>query len=133
MEEQLQNLNDFQPGDKVRIRSGPRTGARGIICSQVDGLLEIEIGINDTVRVNVEEITNYSRAARRAWKAMPKRAGRPQLAVPRKKMVSMRLDVDVWEQLGRAVELGLISSREQALNTWLREHLDILFGEAPRM
>ncbi len=61
---------------------------------------------------------------------MPKRAGRPSLPVPRKKMVSIRIDVDVWNRLGEAVELGLIPSREEAVNAWLHQHLDTLFGES---
>ena len=130
MEEQLQNLHDFQPGDKVRIRSGPRAGARGIICSQVDGLLEIEIGINDTMRVNAEEITNYSRAARRAWKAMPKRAGRPKGQKPTKRMISMRLDADVWNLLQEATERGLLPNREKAVNDWVREQVVLLLSKS---
>lgn len=79
-----------------------------------------------SIRVEQKEITNYSLAARRAWQKMPKRAGRPQSPSPRKKMVSMRMDVDVWDRLGEAVELGILVSREEAVNTWLREKLDTL-------
>jgi hypothetical protein len=39
-------------------------------------------------------------------------------------MVSLRVDVDVWKALGRAADLGLITSREQAVNEWLRERLE---------
>jgi hypothetical protein len=126
MGEQLQNPEGFQPGDKIRIRTGPYKGARGIIQSQLNGQLEIQLDTSDIVYVELDEITNYSLAARRAWQVMPKRAGRPQLPTPRKKMVSIRLDVDVWERLGEAVELGLINSREEAVNIWLREKLDVL-------
>jgi uncharacterized protein (DUF4415 family) len=128
MGEQLQNSDGFHPGDKIRIRNGPFAGARGIILVEVDGLLEIQLDESEsnTLTLPVEDITNYSLAARRAWKVMPKRAGRPQLPIPRKKMVSMRLDVDVWDRLGDAVELGLITSREEAVNFWLREKLDAL-------
>src|SRR5579863_3559689 len=128
MGEQLPNPDGFHLGDKIRIRNGPFAGARGIIHAEVDGLLEILLDESEsnTVTVFVEDITNYSLAARRAWQIMPKRAGRPQLAAPRKKMVSMRLDVDVWNRLGEAVELGLIHSREEAVNAWLREKLDVL-------
>ncbi len=129
MEEQLRDINDFQPGDKVRIRSGSRTGARGIICNQVDGLLEVEIGTNDIMRVTTEEITNYSLAARRAWKTMPKRAGRPKGQKPVKRMVSMRLDVDVWDMLHEATELGLIPNREKAVNDWVREQVVLLLSK----
>jgi hypothetical protein len=129
MGEQLQDPEGFQPGDKVRIRSGPDKGSRGIIQSESNGLLEVQLDSSDIIYIEPEKITNFSLAARRAWKAMPKQAGRPQLSIPRKKMVSMRLDVDLWNRLGEAVELGFISNREEAVNTWLREQLDKLFEE----
>ncbi len=129
MEEQLQDLNDFQLGDKIRIRSGPHTGARGVIRAEVDGLLKIELDTNEITQVTLEEITNYSRAARRAWKAMPKRAGRPKGQKPVKRMVSMRLDADVWEMLQEAAERGLISNREKAVNDWVREQVVLLLSK----
>jgi len=132
MGEQLQDPSGFQLGGKVRVRTGPHAGARGVIRAELDGLLEIQLDKNDIVTVPVQDVTNFSLAARRAWQVMPKRAGRPQLPLPRKKMVSMRLDVDVWDRLGDAVELGLVPGREQAVNTWLRQQLDLLFREEPR-
>ena len=131
MGEQKQDPSGFQPGDKVRIRSGSYVGAKGIIRAESDELLEIRLDEGGIVSVPAKEVTNYSLAARRAWQVMPKRAGRPQLATPRKKMVSIRIDVDVWNHLGEAVELGLIPNREEAVNTWLRERLDTLFIEEP--
>jgi uncharacterized protein (DUF4415 family) len=131
MGEQPQDPSGFRPGDKIRIRSGIYTGARGIIRAELNGLLEIELDDSKVLSVPAKEVTNYSLAARRAWQVMPKRAGRPQLSTPRKKMVSMRLDVDVWDRLGDAVELGLVPGREQAINTWLRQQLDLLFREDP--
>ncbi len=129
MGEQLQDPSGFQLGDKIRVRSGIYKGTRGVIRAEVDGLLEIQLDEGGIVNIAVKEVTNYSLAARRAWQVMPKRAGRPQLPVPRKKMVSIRLDVDVWNRLGEAVELGLIPGREQAVNTWLRQKLDLLLVE----
>jgi hypothetical protein len=129
MGEQLQSPADFQLGDKIRIRSGPHARTRGTVRSQIDGQLEIQVGDNDIISVPVNDVTNYSLAARRAWKSMPKRAGRPQLAVPRKKMVSMRIDINVWDRLGEAVDLGLIPSKEEAINTWIQEQLDMLLNE----
>src|SRR6266566_5506989 len=129
MGEQPQDPSGFRPGDKIRVRSGIYTGARGIIRAELNGLLEIELDDSKVLSVPAKEVTNYSLAARRAWQVMPKRAGRPQLATPRKKMVSMRLDIDVWDRLGEAVELGLIPSREEAINAWLGQQLDSLFSE----
>lgn len=125
-----QDIVGYYPGDKVRVRVNPHRGLRGVIDAVQDGLLRIRLTTNDVVDLQPEDITNYSLAARRAWESMPKRAGRPPGAGPRKKMVSLRLDAEVWGRLGQAVERGLITSREQAVNIWVRERLDELCGEA---
>ncbi len=44
-------------------------------------------------------------------------------------MVSLRLDIGVWDELGKAVEAGMIRSREAAVNQWLREKLDELWKQ----
>jgi uncharacterized protein (DUF4415 family) len=115
-------------GDKVRVRFGPFAGQRAVVRCVEEGRLELQLETGAAACVAPDEITNYSLAARRAWQAMPKRAGRPpMLPGTRKRMVSIRLDEDVWRRLGRAAEFGLIPSREQAVNLWLREQLDALF------
>ncbi|HYT44075.1 MAG TPA: hypothetical protein VEP90_17175 [Methylomirabilota bacterium] len=125
---QLQNPADFQLGDKIRIRSGPHTGVRGTVRSQIDGQLEVQVGENDIINVPINNVTNYSLAARRAWKAMPKRSGRPQGNKPAKRMVSMRIDPDVWDMLQEAAQHGLIPNREKAVNDWLRERITQLLS-----
>jgi uncharacterized protein (DUF4415 family) len=103
---------------------------RGVIVSEANGRLIVELQGEETVEIAPNEVTNYSLAARRAWAAMPKKAGRPRLDTSgKKKMVSLRIDADLWERLGQAVEAGLIPNRGQAVNTWLREQLDLLLGE----
>lgn len=121
-----QDPNGFRPGDKVRVRVGPHAGARGVVRCQHGSQLIVDLPGTPTIEVSPDEVTNYSLAARRAWAVMPKRAGRPRLEIPRKKMVSMRLDVDLWQRLSQAVEVGLIPSREEAVNRWIRERLDSL-------
>ncbi len=133
MEQQSQEPIGIQTGDKIRIRSGQYSGARGVIQAEVDGILDVLLDEGTRVHIEPQEITNYSLAARRAWQTMPKRAGRPQLSSPRKKMVSMRIDVEVWERLGEAVDLGLIPNREEAVNTWLQERLNALLGSTYKM
>lgn len=125
----MQDPVGYQPGDKVRIRTGSHRGCRGILRGEDMGVLRIELNDGSIALVSASEVTNYSLAARRAWEVMPKQAGRPHLSAPRKKMVSMRLDIEVWKRLGQAAEFGLISSREQAVNTWLIEKLDQLLGD----
>ncbi len=132
MKDQLQDNDSAQIGDKIRIRSGVHAGVRGVVQARAGEFLEIQLEEGSLLQAGPEAFTNFSLAARRAWKAMPKRAGRHQLAVPRKKMVSLRLDIDILEDLDKANKLGLIPNKDQAVNTWLRQQLDILFREGPR-
>ena len=114
---------ECQVGDKVRLRDGAYCGSRGIVSSVGVNMLQIALPDGELIEVTPDVLTNYSLAARRAWKSMPKRSGRPKLPAPRKKMVSLRLDIDVWQLLDRAVSLGLVANREQAVNGWLKEKL----------
>jgi hypothetical protein len=137
MEDQRQEKDDAHIGDKVRIRSGPHAKERGVVQAKVGEFLEIQLDTGPRIQAGPLEITNYSLAARGglsvpAQSVMPKHAGRHQLAVPRKKMVSLRLDIDVLDDLAEATELGLIPNKEQAVNTWLRQQLDLLFRDKPR-
>lgn len=113
-------------GDKVRVRAGDYAGRRGRIEHAKGEGLAIRLDTGDLVKLNAEQITNFSRAARRAWAAMPKHAGRPRGSAPAKRPVNIRLDADVWERLAQAQESGLIKSREQAINGWLRSCLSML-------
>jgi uncharacterized protein (DUF4415 family) len=129
MEEQLQEPIGIQIGDKIRIRSGLYSGMRGIIQAEINGGVEVLLDDGNSIHVEPTDITNYSLAARRAWQKMPKKAGRPQSPTPRKKMVSMRIDVDVWNMLQEAGERGLISNREKAVNDWIREQVILLLAK----
>lgn len=122
-----QDPSGYRVGDKVRVRSGSFAGHRGVIHAEVNDLLVVELAGGEAIQIAAQEITNHSLAARRAWNTMPKEAGRPRFLVPRKKMVSFRVDIDLWARLRQAAEFGLIASREEAINLWLREHLDALF------
>lgn len=123
-----QDPSGHQPGDKVRLRAGEYQGHRGVILGEEEDRVQVELEAGETVNVLPDELTNYSLAARRAWKTMPKKAGRPKAHARQKRPVSFRLDMDVWKDLSRAAELGLIISREQAVNEWLRQALDQLLG-----
>lgn len=114
------------PGDKVRVKQGDHAGKRGIVVAV--GNDDSLILLDDQAQVHVRsvQLTNYSLAARRAWAVMPKRAGRPKSSKPAKKMVSIRLRTDLWDRMETAVQHGLISSREEAVNRWIEERLDHL-------
>src|SRR5690349_6275752 len=116
-------------GDKVRVKQGVHAGQRGVITRlSSDLLIEVELLSKKVVQLTELQLTNYSLAARRAWQRMPKRAGRPKATLSRKKMISLRIDRELWEQLGVAVDAGLIPSREQAVNSWVREHINDLLN-----
>jgi hypothetical protein len=116
----------YRAGDKVRVRSGPYAGHRGIVEGERADLIDVELETGEVIEVQRRMLTNFSLAARRAWAVMPKRAGRPRSSESRKKMVSIRVEIDLWERLERITAAGLISSREEAINTWIREHLERL-------
>lgn len=114
--------SNFRNGDKVRIKVGEHAGQRGLIVGGTASTLTVSAPGGDTVTLEACDITNYSAAARKAWKSMPKKSGRPPAAIV-KRRVSLRIDSDLWDRLAIAVERGTIRSREQAVNDWLRERL----------
>jgi hypothetical protein len=127
MNKPQQDPAGFQIGDKVKIRSGSHAGARGVIQGEDIGLIHVRLETGEVVNLTALEITNFSLAARRAWEVMPKKSGRPTLDEPRKKMVSLRLDVDVIEMLDKASELSLIENKTEAINKCLRTELRRIF------
>lgn len=129
MTQPLEDPEDHRPGDKIRIRVEPWSGTRAFIVAVQDGALDVELPTGELHSILPSEITNYSRAARRAWQTTPKRAGRPRQLGPQKRMVSMRLDTEVWRSLAVAAQMGLIPSREQAVNAWLRERVEALLAQ----
>lgn len=120
-----------RPGDKITVLHGSRQGVRGIV-ENADSKSVIVRFTDGTQTIPLSAILNYSGAARKAWQTRPARAvGRPRDPdLPRKKMVSLRLDAELWQRLGIAVQAGLIRSRESAINEWLQEKLTDL-GELP--
>lgn len=119
-----------QCGDKVRIKAGLHRGVRGVVAEVGRGELRIDLDTGMVAVVTSDDVTNFSLAARRAWRAMPSRSvGRPRMLREPKKQVSLRIDAATWQGLGLAVERGLIPNREKAINEWLREHLDHLLQD----
>ncbi len=113
-------------GDKVRVKTEPHSGERGIVES-VDGeklVIRLE---KSELRLCVlsEQVTNYSLAARKAWVTGPDRA------VGRKKgtklydrvSVTLRFDREVWEQFLGLEDAGVIEDRTGLINKWFREKL----------
>jgi hypothetical protein len=119
-------------GDKVRLKKGPNTGARGVVEALENGKLVVRAeGTDRPVRVLPEEVTNYSLAARKAWVTGPnRRVGRRKgTRLADRVSVTLRLDRELWERFQRLEEAGAIRNRTVVINGWLREKVDELEAE----
>ena len=121
---------DFNKGDKVVILRGEYKGIRGVIRDIQGEKVDVALPEGNAV-LSITTIQNFSSAARKAWRTRPDRAtGRPKdPTLSPKRMVSLRMDLSVWDELGKAVEMKKIRSRESAVNQWLREKLDELWNQ----
>ena len=121
---------DIMKGDKVVVLRGEYRGLRGTV-DDIEGNSVRVVFLDRSALLQISQIQNFSAAARKAWQTRPYRSsGRPKdPALPPKRMISLRLDVGVWDELGKAVEAGMIRSREAAVNQWLRERLDELWKQ----
>lgn len=115
-----------QLGDKVRVKG---TSERGIIEAASGDEVSVRVG-GSLIAVCSGCVTNYSDAARRAWRDRPKKTGRPKLPAPRKRMVSLRLDLEVLDLIALLAEHSLIPNREQAVNDWCRAAAAAMLQEA---
>lgn len=70
MLEQNDTNIDHKVGDKVQIRSGDQKGQRGVIQIVSDGQLEVQLKAGGITTVLISNVTNFSLAARKAWRTM---------------------------------------------------------------
>ena len=123
-----------KPGDKVRLKLNGQANSRGIVRRIDDD--KLVVWIEDTeriVRVPADAVTNFSLAARKAWKSMPdRRVGRPKgTRVCDRVSVTLRIDRDLWERFQSMESSGLIDDRTSTINTWLQEKLKALQRAEP--
>jgi uncharacterized protein (DUF4415 family) len=116
-------------GDKVKLKSHHGAPVRGIV-EEVHGD-ELLVRLDESgelVAVVSELVTNFSLAARKAWKNMPHRqVGRPKGTRHCDRIsVTLRIDRELWEQFKRDESEGRIKGRTATINCWLREMLDKL-------
>src|SRR5438128_2237798 len=116
-------------GDKVKLKSHNSAPVRGVV-EEVHGD-ELLVRLDESgelVAVAAELVTNFSMAARKAWKNMPhRRVGRPKGARHCDRVsVTLRIDRELWEQFKQDESEGLIEDRTATINTWFREMLDKL-------
>ena len=118
-----------RPGDKVKFHD--RAGERGIV-ERCDGdQLYVRCkGTNKLVMVGPQHVTNFSLAARKAWKKMPdRRVGRPVGSCKVERIsVTFRVDRALWEKFTAAEANKLITNRTATVNSWIKEKLDSLFS-----
>jgi hypothetical protein len=116
-------------GDKIKLKSHNGAPARGVV-EEVHGdrLLVHLHESGELVGVAAELVTNFSLAARKAWKNMPHRSvGRPKGARHCDRVsVTLRIDRELWEQFRRDESAGRIKDRTATINVWFREMLDKL-------
>jgi hypothetical protein len=122
-------------GDKVRVKISDHADQRGVVES-VDGdklLVRLEqSGLK--IRLTAEQVTNYSLAARKAWKTEPDRAvgRRKGTKLTDRVSVTLRLDRDLWEHFQALEEAGVIDDRTGVINGWFRDKLAELGREDVR-
>jgi uncharacterized protein (DUF4415 family) len=116
-------------GDKVKLKSHRSTPVRGVVAEvHGDELLVRLDESGELIAVASELVTNFSLAARKAWKNMPHRqVGRPKGARHCDRVsVTLRIDRALWEQFRKDESEGLIDDRTATINLWFREMLDKL-------
>lgn len=113
--------------DKIRVNVGGAVGQRGLV-EEVNGTrLRVRLGSSSKL-ISLEEhaITNYSAAARKAWKTMPLRSvGRPKGRTTNRRSVTLRLDADIWGRFTALEQRGAIRNR----SGFIEETLDAKLGQ----
>jgi hypothetical protein len=110
-------------GDKVRIKRGEFTGERGILVRPQAGKWIVSLVQRDgSILVPNQDLTNYSLAARRAWRSMPDRkVGRPAGSkVCDRVSVIFRIDKVLWNAFLNAEKSGSVGDRTSVINECLR-------------
>jgi uncharacterized protein (DUF4415 family) len=125
----MMDFMEPEVGDKVKLKESNSASARGVVeAVQGDKLLVRLDTSGEQVVVVSDLVTNFSLAARKAWKNMPhRRVGRPKGARHCDRVsVTLRIDRELWTQFKADEAAGLIRDRTATINAWLREMLDKL-------
>ena len=124
-------LGTMEPevGDKVRLKDHNGAPVRGVVAVvHGDELLVHLDESGELVAIAPALVTNFSLAARKAWKNMPhRRVGRPKGARHCDRVsVTLRIDRELWEKFRQDELEGLIKDRTATINSWFRDMLDKL-------
>lgn len=118
-----------EAGDKVKLKNHHGRAVRGVVEAVHGDQLVVRLEESgEIVATAAASVTNFSLAARKAWKNMPHRhVGRPKGARHCNRVsVTLRIDRELWEQFKRGESEGRIKDRTATINCWLREMLDRL-------
>src|SRR5687768_12514816 len=110
-------------GDKVRLKVHNSVFTRGVVEEVRGNKLLVRLDESgERVAVAAKLVTNFSLAARKAWKHMPHRhVGRPKGARHCDRVsVTLRIDRELWEQFKRDESAGRIKDRTATINFWFR-------------
>jgi uncharacterized protein (DUF4415 family) len=116
-----------QIGDKVKLKTPPYTAERGVVIDVDNRTLLVRVDGSD-VEAAVEDVTNLSLAARKAWESMPdRRVGRPKgTRLCDRVSVTLRIDRDLWQAFRQLEEDGLVMDRTATINDCLRAKVNEL-------
>ena len=119
------NHVDIRPRDKLRITGGPRRGERAIVERVQANKLLVRLTATDrVVQVAPSEVTNFSAAARKAWKTMPgRKVGRPKGQTVDRVSVTLRIDRSLWDRFKALESAGAIPDRSDILEALLSNEL----------
>jgi hypothetical protein len=113
---------DIQRGDKVRLKKVPASSDRAQVVSFDGRIVVVALPSGEIVSVGAEEITNFSSAARRAWRSRPERhVGRPRGIVKDRISVTVRIDRKLWQRVRALETAGILTERTEWLNATLRQ------------
>lgn len=119
---------DTKPGDKLRIVAGPYSGQRAIATEVRSETITARLdGSHKTVSLQPADVTNFSAAARKAWKTMPeRRVGRPPGKGRDRISVTLRIDTNLWSRFREFESLGYIEDRSATIEQLITRKLALL-------
>jgi uncharacterized protein (DUF4415 family) len=114
-------------GDKVRLKRPPFMNERGTVVRAEKRTLVVRVNGHD-VEAAVEDVTNLSLAARKAWETMPdRRVGRPKgTRLCDRVSVTLRIDRDLWQAFRQLEQDALVTDRTATINDCLRAKVNEL-------
>jgi ribosomal protein L24 len=123
-----------RPGDKVEVKSGRSdAGERGVVLSITKKAVNVLLDSGRNIALEVENLRNYSLAARKAWIKMPKRAvGRPKGSSQSDRVsVTLRFDRSTWQRFLSLEKAGLTGDRVQLFNSLLDKAITMKENQIP--